>query len=681
VSSVADVPRGKASNNKNRGQAMRRLEGFGSRYWLAGILGILVCVNVSAAPIPFKRGPVSYDLKGEPLKEFLTRFFAEQGMQVVLSPLVESQSGTLNGPRAGSSDEVFRSIASANQLSAYYDGSAVYIYKLNERITRYFAVPTNRVEDFVRAFHEMRLGDSANTFNARADSGLIVVSGAPRFVEQAQELSDTLRHQQLTTAATMRVFPLKYAWASDTSFTAGTREITVPGVASILQQLMYGQDQLPDFGAVRDRAVRTNSVSLKGRGLAAGADYSSNRSAGDLPPLNRPRSSDVVYEDEVTTPSFGAKPLPNRSRDIRIVADRYRNAVIVRDSPDSMALYADLIRQLDVEPQIVQLEATIIDVNKRKLRDIGVDWRWKNARNEVLFGGDETVKQQFLSALGANNVDYLPQRSAGLQLGAIIGDSYKFIARINALADQGVTHVVSRPQVLTLNDVEAVIENTRTLYVPVNGAYEVDLFNVVAGTILRVTPHIVVDGGRQRIRLLVGIEDGDVSISATNSRNQIINYPSVTRAAVNTQALINENESLLLGGLVRNLSGKNVDKIPGLGNVPVLGALFRREAKQQERVERLFLITPRLVPLNSIVGQTPVIRDDMSVESIKADDEAREAAEKREERQRRKQRRSAPITSATDPGVNDSSATLALNSSSEVAQPAINAPSDGHEGH
>lgn len=657
------------------GWAMRKFERKAVRWFVVLVMGALVCAQVFAAPIPFKRGQVSYDLKGEPLKEFLTRFFAEQGMQVVLSPLVENQSGTLNGPRSGYSDEVFRSIASANQLSAYYDGAAVYIYKLNERITRYFAVPTNRVEDFVRAFHEMRLGDSANTFNARADSGLIVVSGAPRFIEQAQQLSDTLKQQQLTTSATMRVFTLKYAWASDTSFTAGSREITVPGVASILQQLMYGPDQLTDFSGVRDRAVRTTSVSLKGRGLAAGAD-SSTRAAGELPPLSRPQAGDVVYQDEVTTPSFAAQPQPNKARDIRIVADRYRNAVIVRDSPESMALYADLIRQLDVEPSIVQIEATIIDVDKRKLRDIGIDWRWKNGRSEVLFGGDDTVKQQFLQALGADNIDYLPQRAAGLQLGAIIGDSYNFIARVNALADQGVTHVVSRPQVLTLNDVEAVIENTRTLYVPVNGAYEVDLFNVVAGTILRVTPHIVTDGDRKRIRLLVGIEDGDVSISATNSRNQIVNYPSVTRAAVNTQALINEDESLLLGGLVRNLSGKDVDKIPGFGDIPVLGALFRREAKRYERVERLFLITPRLVPLNSIAGQTPVLRDggDISVESLKDDDDAREAAEKRAAREKRSGK-TVPVTSTDVPAVGVSSASVASNGQAAVGKtPDVPAP-------
>jgi type III secretion protein C len=613
-----------------KGRVMRRVA--------AVLLLALCCAQAIAAPIQFTRNQVSYDLKGESLKEFLTRFFAEQGLQVVLSPLVESQGGTLNGPRSGSAEQVFRSIASANQLTAYYDGGAVYIYKLNERITRYLAVPSSRVEEFARAFHEMRLGDSANTFNARADSGLVVVSGTPRFVEQAQELTSTLRQSQLSTPATMRVFTLKYAWASDTSFSAGNREITVPGVASILRQLMYGPEQLSEFSGVRDRALRTNSVSLKGRGLAAGAEHVGT--ALDLPPPARPPGSlDYDYAEEAPAASYANYRAPV-GRDIRIVADRYRNAVIVRDTPESMGLYTDLIRQLDVEPRIVQIEATIIDVDKRKLRDIGIDWRWKNGNSEVLFGGDDTVKQQFLNALGADNVDYLPQRSAGLQLGAIIGDSYKFIARINALADVGVTHVVSRPQVLTLNDVEAVIENTRTLYVPVNGAYEVDLFNVVAGTILRVTPHIVVDGMRQRIRLLVGIEDGDVSISATNSRSQVINYPSVTRAAVNTQALINENESLLLGGLVRNLSGTDVDKIPGLGDIPVLGRLFKREAKRHERTERLFLITPRLVPVSSIAGQTPrAIEDDFDVETLRADDEAREEAERAAERERRREKR------------------------------------------
>ena len=618
-----------------------------SRFAALIILSLMAFTAAHASPIPFKTSRVEYDLKGEPLKDFLAGFFADQGLQVVLSPLVENQGGTLNGPRSGTPEQVFRSIANANQLTAYYDGSAVYVYKQNERITRYFAVPPAKVEDFVRAFQGMHLGDQGNTFSARSDTGLVVATGTPRFVEQAQELTRTLKQQELSANAVFKMFELKYAWASDASFTVGNRQVTVPGVATILKQLMYAPEQSSGTtnGGSRDRVLKPVSMHLKGTGLAGiGEDAQAQRT--DLPvPLARP-SDDYAPSSqpiERQNPDLGADAYLPYKRDTRIVADPYRNAVIVRDTPDSMPLYAELVRQLDVEPRIVQLEATIIDVDRRKLRDLGIDWRWRNGRTAIGFGTDRidpntgrTIQYQddFLRALGLDNIDALAQRSPGLQIGGIVGDSYKFIARINALADEGVTNVVSRPQVITLNDTEAVMENTRTLYVPVNGAYEVDLFNVVAGTILRVTPHLVAEESRVRIRLLVSIEDGDVQISATNTSGAVVNYPTVTRAAINTQAIIDENQSLLLGGLVRNLSANNVDKIPVLGDIPVLGALFRREEKQRERTERLFLISPRLVPLNQIAEQTPNLNRPVTIGTLEQDSSLRDKADKDADRHR-----------------------------------------------
>jgi type III secretion protein C len=618
-----------------------------SRFTALVILSLMTFAVAHASPIPFKPGRVDYDLKGEPLKDFLSGFFADQGLQVVLSPLVENQGGTLNGPRSGTPEQVFRSIANANQLTAYYDGSAVYVYKQNERITRYFAVPPAKVQDFVRAFQGMHLGDGGNTFNARSDTGLVVASGTPRFVEQAQELTRTLKQQDLSASAVFRMFELKYAWASDASFTVGNRQVVVPGVATILKQLMYAPQQGGGdaSGGSRDRVLKPVSMHLKGTGLASIGGESQPQRA-DLPvPLARPDGDYAAPQPQYEQQNADLSPdayLPNK-RDTRIVADPYRNAVIVRDTPDSMPLYAELVRQLDVEPRIVQLEATIIDVDRRKLRDIGVDWRWRNGRTAVGFGTDRIdpntgrvvpYQDDFLRALGLDSIDALPEKNPGLQIGGIIGDSYKFIARINALADEGVTNVVSRPQVITLNDTEAVMENTRTLYVPVNGAYEVDLFNVVAGTILRVTPHLVNEDGHMRIRLLVSIEDGDVQISATSTSGAVVNYPTVTRAAINTQAIINENESLLLGGLVRNLSGTDVDKIPVLGDIPVLGALFRREQKQHERTERLFLISPRLVALNDIAEQTPNLNRPVTIGTLEEDSELRERADREADRQR-----------------------------------------------
>ena len=94
---------------------------FCVRWWLLAWL-LLSAVgfagSAAAATIPFQREQVSYDLKDEPLKDFLERFFAEQNLQAVVSPLVANQGGTLHGPRAGTPEWVCRSIAASHQLTA-----------------------------------------------------------------------------------------------------------------------------------------------------------------------------------------------------------------------------------------------------------------------------------------------------------------------------------------------------------------------------------------------------------------------------------------------------------------------------------------------------------------------------------------------------------------------------------
>ncbi len=122
----------------------------------------------------------------------------------------------------------------------------------------------------------------------------------------------------------------------------------------------------------------------------------------------------------------------------------------------------------------------------------------------------------------------------------------------------------------------------------VAGRDEVDLFNVSAGTTLRVTPHVFKDNNEVRIKLLVNIEDGALT------ENRVDTLPVVNRSALSTQAMIFEGESLLVGGLVRESNGDQVTKVPLLGDIPLLGAMFRSTRKNNERIERMFLIQPRL---------------------------------------------------------------------------------------
>ena len=147
---------------------------------------------------------------------------------------------------------------------------------------------------------------------------------------------------------------------------------------------------------------------------------------------------------------------------------------------------------------------------------------------------------------------------------------------------------------MTLANVEAVFDRTRTFYVKVAGREEVDLFNVTAGTVLRVNPHVFRDHDQTRIRMLVNIEDG--SISPTS---QVQNIPLVDKSSVSTQAIVADGQSLLLGGMTIDEDLDNEYKIPLLGDIPLLGNLFKVKSRQRGHTERLFLITPRLATLGA----------------------------------------------------------------------------------
>ena len=249
---------------------------------------------------------------------------------------------------------------------------------------------------------------------------------------------------------------------------------------------------------------------------------------------------------------------------------------MVRDYADSMQLYQDLIAELDKEPQLVEIQVTIVDIDRNKLNDLGVDWRFDDRRNSIAAGGGDP---------GAQN--------GGLLLNTVLGDSGNFLARVNALAKNGSAQVVSRPQVLTLSNLEAVLATDQSFFVRVAGREDVDLFDVSVGTSLRVVPSVAGEATDPQIRLRVAIEDGSISAQTVDD------IPIVDRATLNTQAVIYDGQSLLLGGLVRDETTKDTTKVPLLGDVPGIGRLFRRTTEVKANQERLFLISPRIVATNT----------------------------------------------------------------------------------
>jgi type III secretion protein C len=256
-----------------------------------------------------------------------------------------------------------------------------------------------------------------------------------------------------------RVFYLRYAWAQDTTMNLGGRQLVVPGVASILRSLVGARSSSP---IASDTTSPPTLPHLRGQGLksiktaSAKEEPAARTSAVDtlVQALGAAAQADA---NAAVQPSVVVDP-----RQVRIEADPRLNAIIVRDLAERLPRYEQLVAALDVEPQSLEIEATIIDVNTDRMRELGVNWRWNNAGYGAAYSGS------------------VPTVGPGGIVSAVLGSAGQFFARIRALQAEGAARVVSSPQVVTLSNVEAVFDNSSTFYVRVAGKDEVDLFNVSA---------------------------------------------------------------------------------------------------------------------------------------------------------------------------------------------------------
>lgn len=540
----------------------------------------------AAAAPPLSDRQVSYVAREQPVGAFIQQLFADQNIPVIVSPGVR---GTINGSFSGSARRVYGEVTRAFDLVTYYDGVSVYVYPSSEINTRTFPVSPEvgaRVRSTVRS---LKLQDPQNQLQ-NGQNNMLVATGTRRFIQQVEELARAHNVTQvMSPTVEYRVFYLRYAWAEDITLNQNGRSVQIPGVASILRSLLM-KDQGSGPAVRREQFLGSAVPGLRGQGLARQSP--NQQGTLGLISADTPGGVQTLAPAEgegggMQLADMGYIGVPDV---VRVQSDSRLNAIIVRDVAERMATYESLIKALDVEPTMLEIEATIIDINTDRLRELGVNFRFDDGEGGVLFGSGTGDDDRLFP--GRDSRDITP-RSRGLAISTVIGNGDTFTARIRALEAKGAARIVSRPQVMTLSNVEAVFDNSRTFYVRVAGEREVDLFNVTAGTALRVTPHVTRDAAQTRIRMLVNIEDGSVT------GERVENIPVIERAAINTQAMIAEGQSLLVGGLTVDSQATSTDQVPILGDIPILGNLFKTNSRMEGRVERLFLITPRVANMSA----------------------------------------------------------------------------------
>jgi len=572
----------------------------------AAIAVLSLAGSAAAAVIPWQSQKFEYVADRKDVKDVLRDLGASQHVMTWISPQVE---GSVTGNFNETPQRFLDRMAATFGFAWYYDGAVLRVTGANEAQSATIALQRASTAQVKRALTRLGVTDPRFPVLYDDETGSVVVSGPPRLVELVQDIARLIdRGREDANRTVVRTFPLRYAWATDHTMLVDGQSITIRGVASILNS-MYGNnapstENTPQRGGDRRvdsvapgeaNAGRGGTRALSGLGgtdrsggkapLPPGGigQYAGGGSVAPLPSGEGRGRTDAFQEDG------GSAPI--------IHADPRSNSVLVRDRADRMAAHQSLIESLDTRPAVLEISASIIEISESALEDLGVDWRLHNSHVDMQTGYGTNTQLSNPGSLDAvsttaNAAAAIAATPTGGVLTAVIGGASRYLmARISALQQTNQAHITASPKVATLDNTEAIMDSKQNFYVPVAGYQSADLYSISAGVSLRVLPMVVTDGGTSRIRMNIHIEDGQIT-------NQMVgNLPVVNKSEINTQALINEGESLLIAGYSVDQQTKGVDAVPGLSKIPLLGALFRHDQTTGQRFQRLFLLTPRVVAL------------------------------------------------------------------------------------
>lgn len=296
-----------------------------------------------------------------------------------------------------------------------------------------------------------------------------------------------------------------------------------------------------------------------------------------------------------------------------ITVDARTNSLIVTDTPEGFISLGAIIAELDKRPVQVIIEAKIVEVVLNKSMDLGIQWQYANtlkndADGQVYIGGtraetsDEamggsaavgsTVVSPLSTSEGGTGVTF-PASAVSGQISSIafgvVSNETRLTGLLTALAQRGLSKLLSSPKVTTINNKEAKIMVGQkipytTTTVSNSGATQETQFLDV-GIKLTVTPTINSD---QKITLNVHPE---VSLFVrADPAGPVIG----TREAYTT-VIVNNGETVVIGGLITDEDRKAATQVPLLGDIPIIGHLFRQDYKSKDRTELLVFITPQII--------------------------------------------------------------------------------------
>ncbi len=299
--------------------------------------------------------------------------------------------------------------------------------------------------------------------------------------------------------------------------------------------------------------------------------------------------------------STGAKDSMLSVRGSLSIDDR-TNTLIVQDTADRLADIRRLVQTLDVPVKQVLIEARIVVVSDTFERDLGAKLGFTNLNkagsNTFSVSGsatasDSTVTSGLTSASQTNRYQVnLPASTVNGSIGiSLLSGSHLIDLELSAAEDEGRSQTISSPRIITANQKQAVIlQGTEIPYQESasSGATTTQFKNAVLS--LKVTPLITPDS---RVILDLDVSDDTVGSQVTSATGGSV--PSIDTRQIQTQVLVNDGQTVVLGGILTTTKTKSANKIPYLADVPVLGNLFKSTVNINNKTELLIFITPKIL--------------------------------------------------------------------------------------
>jgi len=297
----------------------------------------------------------------------------------------------------------------------------------------------------------------------------------------------------------------------------------------------------------------------------------------------------------------GKKEAPIVSEDVKITADKATNSLIIMASNDDYQVIEKIIKQLDIPRAMVYIEALIMEVNVDKDFDLGVEW--------MVSGTGATQGKNLGYSGGVGKGGAVPGISAtnyptGLALG-IIGEGITVggvtfptvSAFVSAFQKDKDVHILSTPQILTTDNEEAKITVGKNVPFQTrsgSSSASTDVYTSFeykdVGITLKITPQI---SREDFVRLLISLQNEKIDELATVITS--VDRPTTLKRTIDTTVVVENKNTIVIGGLIDTSSTETITKVPLLGDIPLLGALFRSKSFASEKTNMFVFLTPHIL--------------------------------------------------------------------------------------